>query len=134
MELTPQMYQRLRDAQLRKIHSNARFFVKQYFGYLKSVKPEEIIDAIETGQTIKDYYGKMGIHPLRFALATARGFLKTSPRSKAQLKEAVTVDLVLTTLKYENPDVYTIIKRYGKKGKQHIQKDINDALKLLGVD
>lgn len=128
------MYRRLRDAQLRKVHSNARFFVKQYFDYVKSLKPEEIIDAIETGQTIQNYYENLGIHPLRFAIATARGFLKTSRRAKAQLKEVVSLDLVLTTLKYENPTVYAIIKKYGKKGTKHLQKDIDDALQILGVD
>lgn len=98
------------------------------------MKPEELIDAIETEQTIQNYYAKLGIHPLRFAIATARGFLKTSPRSKAELKEAVSLDLVLTTLKYENPDVYAILQKYGKKGKDHLTQDIADALKILGVD
>ena len=128
------MYQRLRDTQLRKIHPTARFYVKQYFNYLTELKSEELIDAIETGQPVKNYYDKLGIDPRRFAIATARGFLKTSPRSKARLKEAVSLDLVLTTLKYENPTVYAIIKKYGKKAKEHLNQDIADALEILGVD
>jgi hypothetical protein len=50
-----------------------------------------------------------------------------------KLREVATPDMTLMTLKYENPETYSVIQGYGERGEQFLEKWVKDALKMLGV-
>jgi hypothetical protein len=50
-----------------------------------------------------------------------------------KLKEIATPDMTLMTLKYENPQTYSVIQGYGERGIEFLATWVRDALKMLGV-
>lgn len=133
IEMTPKLYNDLKEYRLRSISPVIRGHINTYFEWLKSIQPEEVVDAIDKGITPAQAYKNLGLNPIRFGIAAARGFLKVAPKYKQQLKEVATLDLALTTLKYENPSTYAILKKYGKKGEEFLLQWIQGAFGILGV-
>jgi len=131
--MTPKFYNAIKTYKLSKQNPLVRSYVNTYFEWLKTIKPEEVVDAITLGMTPQQAYRQLGANPVRLGIAAARGFLKAVPKYRAQLKEIATLDLAILTLKFENPSTYAIIQKYGKKGTQFMEEWINGALEILGV-
>ena len=132
--MTPEAYEVIKKVKLEQINVVFRGYVNTYFEWLKSIKPEDVIDSIQNEVTIEQAYQKLGINPLRLGIAAARGALKVSKTYQQKLREIVTLDLALTTLKYENPTTYTVIQSYGELGTKFVECWIKGSLKLLGVE
>lgn len=133
IEMTPKLYGALKENLLKRVNPLARSYVNIYFEWLKSIKPEQIIDGIELGETPHEAYRKLGANPIRISIAMTRAFLRTHKKYAAQLREVANLESAITTLKYENPQAYTIIKKYGEKGTEFIKKWIQGALEILGA-
>lgn len=133
IEMTPKLYEAMKQHQLQQLNPVVRGHINTYFEWLKSIQPEDAIDAIERGTTAQQAYKSLGISPLRFGIAAARGFLKLAPKWQEQLREVANPETALMTLKFENPTTYTVIKRYGKRGSTFLENWINGALEVLGV-
>jgi len=131
--MMPKFYNAMKTNLLAKQNPLVRSHVNTYFEWLKTLKPEEVIDAIEMGTTPQQAYKQLGANPMRLGIAAARGFLKAVPKYRAQLKEVATPELARLTLKFENPTTYAVIQKYGKKGTQFIEEWVNGALEILGV-
>ena len=134
--MTPKLYQALKEARLKTVSPIVRTHINTFFLWLKSIRPEEVVDAIDKGITAEQAYKNLGLNPFRFGIAAARGFLKTPQAAKYrdQLKQIVTYDLTITTLKFENPNTYAVIQGYGDRGKQFLETWMHGALKILGVN
>lgn len=133
IEMTPKLYNELKEYRLRSVSPVVRGHINTYFEWLKSLRPEEVVDAIDKDITPEQAYKNLGLNPMRFGIAAARGFLKVAPKYKQQLKDIATLDLAITTLKYENQSTYVILTKYGKRGEVFLQKWIQGALTILGV-
>jgi len=133
IEMTPKLYNAIKAQKLKQVNPLARRYVNTYFEWLKTIKPEEIIDGITLGITPEQAYHKLGANPIRIGVAAARAFLKTHPRYALQLRQIANLDLAITTLKYENPNAYAIIQKYGDTGKEYLKNWINGTLQILGA-
>jgi len=133
IEMTPKLYNVMKANLLAKQNPLVRSHVNTYFEWLKTIKPEEVIDAIELETTPQEAYKQLGANPVRLGIAAARGFLKAMPRYRAQLKEVATPKLAMHTLKFENPNTYAVIQKFGKKGTEFVEEWVNGALEILGV-
>ena len=133
IEMTPKFYNAMKANLLAKQNPLVRSHVNTYFEWLKTIKPEEVIDAIETGTTPQQAYKQLGANPIRLGIAAARGFLKAMPKYRLQLKEVATPKLARLTLKFENPDTFAVIQKYGKRGTEFVEKWVNGSLEILGV-
>jgi len=131
--MTPKLYEHLKQQRLQQVNPIARSHVNTYFEWLKSIKPEEVVDAIEKGTTPEQAYKALGISPIRLGIAAARGFLKVAKKYQDQLREIANMDLALLTLRFENPRTYTIVKQYGPRGTQFLNTWIKGSLAILGV-
>lgn len=131
--MTPKLYATLKEQKLRALSPVVRSHVNTYLEWLKSIKPEEVVDAIEKGTTPQQAYKNLGLNPLRFGIAAARGFLKVAPKWQNALKEAAAVDNALLTLKYENPATFKILQQYGDRGINFLKTWIDGSLEVLGV-
>ena len=131
--MTPKLYEAMKANLLARQNPLVRSHVNTYFEWLKSIKPEEVIDAIELGTTPQQAYKQLGANPVRLGIAAARGFLKAMPKYRAQLKEIATPKLAMHTLKFENPSTFAVIQKYGKRGGEFVEKWVNGALEILGV-
>ncbi len=129
--MTPKLYNALKQALLAKQNPLVRSHVNTYFEWLKTIKPEEVVDAIEMGVTPQQAYQNLGANPLRLGIAAARGFLKAMPKYQQQIREIATPELAMLTLKYENPQAYHVIQKYGKRGEQFVKDWVNGALEIL---
>ena len=133
IEMTPKLYNALKEAQLRQLSPIVRSHIGTYFEWIKSIKPEEVVDGIYKGTTPQQAYKNLGINPLRFGIAAARGFLKIAPKYQNQLKEVATLETALLTLKFENPATYKILESYGERGQQFLETWVHGSLEILGV-
>lgn len=131
--MTSKLYNAMKANLLAKQNPLVRSHVNTYFEWLKTIKPEEVIDAIELGTTPQQAYKQLGANPVRLGIAAARGFLKAMPKYRNQLKEVATPKLAMHTLKFENPTTFAVIQKYGKKGTQFVEDWVNGALEILGV-
>ena len=131
--MTPKFYNTLKTNLLKKQNPLVRGHVNTYFEWLKTIRPEEIVDAIEMGITAQQAYRQLGANPLRLSIAAARGFLKATPQYQTQLREIATPELALLTLKFENPRAYAIIQKLGKKGTEFVKQWVQGALEIFGA-
>jgi hypothetical protein len=133
VEMTPKLYEALKQQRLQQVNPIARSHINTYFEWLKTIKPEEVVDAIEQGTTPEQAYKALGLSPLRLGIAAARGFLKVAKKYQNQLRQVATLNLALLTLRFENPSTYAIIQRYGNRGTQFLNTWIKGSLGILGV-
>lgn len=132
IEITSKIYSAIKDRELRKLTPLARTHIENYFEFIKALHPDDVIDSIEYGESLKQKYDKasMGI---RINVAMARAVLKVSPQLQKRFKEVLSSQLVKYTLKFENPSVYEIIMRYGERGEKYLQGCLSDSLEIFGV-
>lgn len=131
LEMTPKLYNALKQNLLAKQNPLVRSHVNTYFEWLKTIKPEDIVDGIEMGITPQQAYQNLGANPIRLGIAAARGFLKAMPRYQQQIREIATPELAMLTLKFENPQAYAVITRYKSKGTQYVKDWVNGTLEIL---
>ena len=134
VEMTSKLYEALKQQRLEHINPIVRSHISTYFDWLKSIQPGDVIDAINRGTTPEQAYKAMGLNPMRFGIAAARGFLKVAKGYQKQLREVASLDMALLTLRFENPPTYDIIQKYGDKGTQFLNTWINGSLAILGVE
>lgn len=131
LEMTPKLYNALKQNILAKQNPLVRSHINTYFEWLKTIKPEDIVDGIEMDITPQKAYQNLGANPIRLGIAAARGFLKAMPRYQQQIREIATPELAMLTLKFENPQAYQVITRYKEKGTQYVKDWVNGALEIL---
>lgn len=131
--MTPKLYLATKEQYLKQLNPLARTHISTYFDWLKSIRPDDVVDAIEQNKSAQQAYRQLGANPLRVGIAIVRAFLKTHPQYAKELQKIANLDLALTTLKFENPHTYAIIKRYGERGTQFVQNWIQEALEILGA-
>jgi len=132
VEMTPQLYNAIKEAHLSK--HPLRSHIETYFEWLKTISPEEAVDYIEMGKTLKEAYDRAP-YKWRLAIATARGILKSAPKYREQFKSIVNdLDLALTTLKFENPITYQIIQQYDERGREFVKQCQKEALIIFGIE
>jgi hypothetical protein len=129
--MTPKLYEALKNNLLSKQNPLVRSHANTYFEWLKTIKPEDIVDAIEMGTTPQQAYQNLGANPIRLGIAAARGFLKAVSKYQQQIREIATPELATLTLKFENPQAYHVIQRYGQRGEQFVKDWVNGALEIL---
>jgi len=117
---------------LKKVNPIVRDHINTYFEWLKNLRTDDVTVSIETGETLKKAY-EHAPYRWRLAVALARGFLKAAPKYREQFKQFVNMDIALMTLKYENPQVYAIIQRYGQRGIDYLKQCLEDAKELFGL-
>jgi hypothetical protein len=132
IELTPKAYSVMKEAQLGKVSPAVRPHLETWLEWLQTISPDDVMDAIEQGTSLKEAYDHAP-YKWRLAVATARGFLKTYPKYKRQFKDAISLELALTTLKFENPNVFSVLEHYGQKGTDYIDQCIKDTFQIFGV-
>lgn len=133
VEMTPKLYETLKQQRLQKVNPIVRTHISTYFDWLKSIKPEDVVDAIDKGTTPEQAYKAMGFNPMRFGIAAARGFLKVAKKYQDQLREIATLETAMLTLRFENPATFAILTRYGERGTQFMKTWIKGSLEILGV-
>lgn len=131
--MTPKLYETLKQQRLKNVSPIVRTHIGTYFDWLKSIRPEDVVDAIDKGTTPEQAYKTLGLNPMRFGIAAARGFLKVAKKYQDQLRQIATLDMALLTLRFENPRTYAIITRYGDRGTQFLNTWIKGSLQILGV-
>lgn len=131
--MTPKLYEALKQQRLAHINPIVRSHVNTYFEWLKSIRPEDVIDAIDRGTTPEQAYKALGISPIRLGIAAARGFLKVAKGYQQQLREVATLDLALLTLQFENPPTYNLIRQYSDRGTQFLETWVKGSLQILGI-
>lgn len=133
LEMTPRFYNAYKEDILKKQNPLVRSHINTYFEWLKSITPEDVVDAITKNISAQQAYQQLGANPVRLGIAAARGLLKVTPKYRTRLNEVMTLDLALLTLKFENPDTFQVITAYGENGKAFVTKWIEGAKEILGV-
>lgn len=131
--MTPKLYEKKKNDILAKQNPAVRGYINTYFEWLKSIKPEDVVDGLMRGTTAQQAYRQLGANPIRLGIGLARGFLKVAPVYREKLKEVMSLDLAMTTLKFENPITYQILVESGTKGREYVVKWIEGAKEILGV-
>jgi hypothetical protein len=132
VELTPKAYEAMKEAQLQHVSPVVRPHIETWLEWLQTVSPNDVMDAIEEGTSLLEAYDHAP-YRWRLAVAAARGFLKTYPKYKKQFRDAINLELALTTLKFENPSVFSILEHYGQKGTDYLDQCIKDTFQIFGV-
>jgi len=130
--MTTELYQQIKQNIIAKQHPIVRPHIKEYFNWLKSLDALDVYDSIEKGETVKDAYTRTRNYPLRMSVAAARGLLKASKSLREKAEKAINVDVARLTLRFENPKVYEVIKRFDPQ-EEHLQKNLQSAKEILGV-
>lgn len=133
LEMTPKFYQLTKEKLLSGQNAIVRSHVDTYLQWLRGLKPDDIIDAIETNTAFEDAYRKAPFK-WRIAIAGARAFLKSSKRYAKEFKKVVNLELALVTLKFENPSAHATIQQYGERGMNYLKQSLKDALVIFGVE
>ena len=132
LEMTYKFYAARKEQAMQQVPAVARSSVNLYFEWLKNLQPTEVVDAIERNTTVEEARRKASI-ATRLGVATAKGILMVNKNLQHKLKEIATPDMTLMTLKYENPQTYSVIQGYGERGIEFLATWVRDALKMLGV-
>ena len=74
----------------------------------------------------------MKFSPYRMAIAAARGLLKASSSLRRKANEAFNVKVADLVLRFENPEVYKLLKEFDKD-KKYLIRNIEGAKKILGL-
>lgn len=131
--MTPKFYELMKEKLLSGQNAMVRSHIETYFQWLRTLKPDDLIDAIETNTTFKDAY-RQAPFKWRIAIAGARAFLKSSKKHAKEFRKIVNLELALVTLKFENPTAYATIQQYGERGMNYLKQSLKDTLVIFGVD
>jgi len=130
--MTPDLYQQIKHNIIAKQHPIVRPHIKEYFNWLKSLDALDVFDSIEKGETVKEAYHKTKNYPLRMSVAAARALIKASKDLRSKAEQAMNIDIARLTLRFENPQVYEVIKKFDPQ-EEHLKKNIQDAKEILGI-
>lgn len=135
LDITPEFYEQMKVKVLREINPIVRTYINEYFDYLHGLDPDDVIDAIARGETIKARYESMTYFAERVSLAAVRGFLKVAPeRMNKQARDVINFENTMWTIRFENPTVYKIIGSFGTKGTDWLRQCINEVRGILGIE
>jgi len=132
LDVTPKLYHERKEYYLRQVPQAARYFVNQYFEFIKGLNPYDVMDWLDKGSSLKEIYEKQTF-PERIAIAGARGLIKASNRIRAGADQAINFEVTCYTLRFENPGVWEVIEAYGAAAFDKLRQgidDIKDILKL----
>ena len=130
VDFTPEFYQKMKKAHLKRVPRIIRPFIKQYFDWLRKLDAGEVMDWMESNETLKELYQKKAF-PERVAIAGARGLLKASPKLKRRAAEAINMQIACYTLRFENPLVWEVIRAYGQQGMKKLRQAIEDFKEIM---
>lgn len=132
VDITEKAYKQIKEQTLRQVPRVGRTFVNQYFGFLKGLKVDEVLDWMEGKDSIRDLWEKAP-YPIRVALAPARGIIKVSKRIRNGANKAINWQVAALTLRFENPSCWEVIKAYGEEGIQKLKDGAEDFKIILKV-
>jgi len=130
IDITPSLYQIIKEANLRRVPKLARPFVKQYFDWLAKLKPDEVFDWMEGKERLRDLYEKAPF-PVKVAFAPARNIIKFSKSVKAGANEAINWEVAAMTLRFENPNAWAVIEAFGDEGIEKLKQGVEDVKVIL---
>jgi len=104
----------------------------EFIRWLKGLDALDVYDAIEKHETVKDKYEQAKFVPIRISVAAARGLLKASPRLRARADIAFSIKLARLVLRFENPQVWQVLKEFDPK-EEYLQDNIRDMKEILGI-
>ncbi|MBA7673036.1 hypothetical protein ES703_81224 [subsurface metagenome] len=130
IDITPSLYQIIKETNLRRVPKLARPFVKQYFDWLAKLTPDEVFDWMEGKETLKEMYEKAPF-TVKVALIPARNIIKFSKSVKAGANEAINWEVATMTLRFENPNAWAVIGAFGDEGIEKIKQGIEDIKVIL---
>ena len=131
IDITPQLYEQIKEETIKSQHPVVRPYLESFIDYLKKLDPLDVYEAVESGQTIKDYYNQPGNYDIKITTAAARALLKASSSLREKADRALNVKFGKLVLRFENPDVYNIIMQWG--GEEYLKKNIEDLKIVLGI-
>lgn len=131
VDITPKLYEQIKRQVIEEQHALVRPYLEAFVNFLRSLDPLDVYEAIEQGHTIKNYYDQSGNYDLKITLAAARAILKASRSMREKLNKAMNPSFAKLVLRFENPEVYEIVTRWG--GDDYLEKNIRDFKKILGV-
>ncbi len=130
VDITPTLYQIIKESNLRRVPKLARAFVKQYFDWLAKLTPDEVFDWMEGKENLKEMYEKAPF-TVKVALIPARNIIKFSKSVKAGANQAINWEVAAMTLRFENPNAWAVIASFGKEGTEKIKQGIEDIKVIL---
>lgn len=130
VDITPSLYQIIKESNLRRVPKLARSFVKQYFDWLAKLTPDEVFDWMEGKETLKEMYEKAPF-TVKVALIPARNIIKFSKSVRAGANEAINWEVAAMTLRFENPNAWAVIASFGAEGTEKIKQGIEDIKEIL---
>lgn len=132
VDITPKVYKMIKERVLRRFGPRARSHANDFFEWCISIDPNDVIDAIEYDESLYKKYERAPLG-IRISIATARAFIKVSPRLQKQFKDSLTPQLIRRIFKFENSEVYEVILQYKKRGDEFIESCIKDGLRIFGI-
>ncbi len=132
VDITPKVYKLLKERILRRFGPRARSHANDFFEWCISIDPNDVIDAIEYNESLKDKYDRAPLG-IRMSIAAARAFIKVSPRLQKQFKDSITPQFVRRIFQFENSEVYEVLTLYGPQGDLFVESCINDSFKIFGI-
>ncbi len=132
VDITPKVYKLLKERILRRFGPRTRSSANDFFEWCINIDPDDVIDAIEYGESLWAKYQRAPLG-IRMSIATARAFIKVSPRLQKQFKDSLTPQLIRRIFQFENPEVYEVVHMYGSRGDEFIESCINDSFKIFGI-
>jgi len=130
IEITPKFYSDLKLHYMKQIPRMLRPFVKQYFNWLIKLDAGDVMDWMESTETIKEIYRRRTFAE-RAAIAGARGFLRAAPKLRRRAAEAINLEIACFTLRFENPMVWEVIKAYKEQGINRLKEAIEDVKEIM---
>ena len=132
VDITPKVYKAIKEKVLQRFGPRTRSHANDFFEWVISINPNDVIDAIEYEESLYDKYERAPLG-LRISIATARAFIKVSPRLQKQFKDSLTPQLIRRIFQFENPEVYDVILLYRERGDEYIESCIKDSLRIFGI-
>lgn len=132
VDITPELYKALKEENLRRVPRLARSMVKQYFDFLATLKPDEVLDWMEGTDRLKDLYEKAPF-PIKVAMAPARGIIKASRRIRQDADRAINWEVAALTLRFENPACWAVVEAFGEEGIDKLKQGCEDMKQILKI-
>lgn len=132
IDMTPELYDHIKANILKKQHPVVRPHLNEFFKWLKGLDALDVYDALEKGETVKEKYEQKRFIPIRLSIAAARGLLKASPGLRAKAEKAFSLDLARLVLRFENPEVYQVLKDFDPN-EEYLRENIRATKEILAL-
>lgn len=130
IDVTPKFYYDMKLHYMKQIPRMLKPFVRQYFNWLVKLDAGDVMDWMESTETLKEIYSHRTFAE-RAAIAGARGFLRAAPRLRRRAAEAINLEVACFTLRFENPMVWEVIKAYHEQGMARLKEAIEDVKEIM---